>query len=403
MTETTTALSPDIGHATEINPARQTAVYYVAFLFLGLIMMVLGATLPEIARRTNAGFDHISYSFLFRSMGFFLGALFGGRIYDRIKRGHRVLAAAIGTMALLSATVPITPKLGILIASFLLQGLAGSLINVGGNTLLMWTHRNNVGALLSGLHFSWGLGSAILPLIVEQIEKLTGDISWAYWAVSVLAIPLCWMLLSMPSPAHPIRSDEDGMQRVILPLAIMVAVFFFFYTGFEASVINWIHTYTIETGLGSKSAAYKLNSAFLLLFTFGRLLAIPIATRLRPRTILMADFGLALLSVGVLLIWQHSVTALWVGSCGLGLAIASVFPTMLSFAQRRMHLSGKLTGYLFSASSGGSMVLPFIVGQFFAAVGPHVLFLIVIIAMTIDIVIFSTLMALYPSQIPRKQ
>ena len=104
MTETTTALSPDIGHATEINPARQTAVYYVAFLFLGLIMMVLGATLPEIARCTNAGFDHISYSFLFRSMGFFLGALFGGRIYDRIKRGHRVLAAA-------TAEQPVQPHL----------------------------------------------------------------------------------------------------------------------------------------------------------------------------------------------------------------------------------------------------------------------------------------------------
>lgn len=383
------------------NSTHLLLAYYLAFLALGMMMMALGTTLTELAQRTHSDFDQISYSFMSRSLGFIIGSIFGGRIYDHL-RGHKVLAGALAGMAALAALVPVTPNLQLLIALFLVQGIVGSLINVGGNTLLMWSHREgNIGALLTGLHFSWGLGSALSPLIIEQMERLSGDINWAYWALSLTVVPACIWLLRLPSPVHPYASERETKVPVNLLLAGLVACFFFLYTGFEASIISWIHTYTMKTGLGDKSAAYKLNSVFLLVFTFGRLLAIPIAAKFRPRTILLCDFTGIFLSVVALLRWPSSVQVLWIAACTLGLAMASVFPTMLSFAERRMSLSGKLTGYLFSASSGGSMMLPFIVGQFFVSIGPQVLFYVVIAALSIDVVIFTVMMMLYPSHSTR--
>lgn len=402
MNQSTTAVETDFPATQSAHPTYLVLAYYLAFMALGMMMMALGTTLTELAHRTHSEFHEISYSFVSRSLGFILGSIFGGRIYDHLS-GHKVLAGALAGMAALAAFVPITPNLKLLIALFLVQGLVGSLINVGGNTLLMWSHRgSNIGALLTGLHFSWGLGSALAPLIVEQVEALSGDINWPYWTLSLTVLPACILLLRLPSPVHPYASERETKVPVNLLLAGLVACFFFLYTGFEASIISWIHTYTMKTGLGDKSAAYKLNAAFLATYTFGRLLAIPIATKFRPRTILLCDFAGIFLSVVAILAWPASANVLWIAGCTLGLAMASVFPTMLSFAERRMSLSGKLTGYLFSASSGGSMILPFIVGQFFVSSGPQVLFYVVITAVIIDVIIFTVMMLLYPSH-PKAQ
>jgi FHS family Na+ dependent glucose MFS transporter 1 len=159
----------------------------------------------------------------------------------------------------------------------------------------------------------------------------------------------------------------------------------------------------MQTGLGDKSAAYKLNSVFLLVFTFGRLLAIPIAAKFRPRTILLTDFAGCLLGLVMILSWPASARVLWLASCILGLAMASVFPTMLAFAERRMHLSGKLTGYLFSASSAGSILLPFLVGQYFVSFGPQILFYIILVSLGIDVAIFAAMMLVYPAGAKPKQ
>lgn len=396
MTSPTTTFATKTAVPQPANVIILTTTYYATFLALGMIMMALGATLTELAHRTNSQFREISYSFMFRSMGFILGSIFGGRIYDRL-RGHKVLASALFLMAFSAAFVPVIPNLWVLIFLFLFQGLVGSLVNIGGNMMLLWTHQKNIGALLTGLHFSWGLGSAISPLIVEQVEKISGNINWAYWVLSLSVLPVCFFLLRLPSPDNPHTNDGESKIKVNLLLAILVGCSFFLYTGFEASLINWIHTYTTQTGLGDKSAAYKLNSVFLLLFTFGRLLSIPIAARLRPRTILICDFCGCILSVAAILIWPAAVNVLWVACCTLGLSMASIFPTMLAFAERRMTLSGKLTGYLFSAASGGSMILPWIVGQFFVAVGPQVLFYLVLTALFTEAGIFTVMMIRYQS------
>jgi FHS family Na+ dependent glucose MFS transporter 1 len=394
----TSTLPAELAPASTINPKLLTAAYYGAFVALGLIMMALGATLKEMETRLASTPDEISYAFLFRSLGFFLAAILCGRIYDRVRQGHFVLAGALVIMALLSAFVPVTTILWLWLGLFFAQGVVGSIVNVGGNTLLMWAQRDgNLRALITGLHFSWGLGSAIAPLVVKYVEKFTGDISWAYWALSLTVLPVCFGLLRLPSPAPIRRAEEDTTAPVEVRLALLVAAFFFFYTGLEATLISWIHTYTMQTGLGNKDAAYNLNSFFLFVFTFGRLLAIPIAAKFRPRTILLADFGGCFLGVFAILTWPSSVTVLWGASCLLGLSMAAVFPTMLAFAERRMHLSGKLTGYLFSASSGGSMLLPFLVGQYFVAVGPQMLFYVMLVALTIDLAILTAMMLLYPT------
>jgi fucose permease len=69
--------------------------------------------------------------------------------------------------------------------------------------------------------------------------------------------------------------------------------------------------------------------------------------------------------------------AVWIGTFGLGLSIASMFPSSLNFAERRMPITGRVTSYLLVGANAGSMLLPWVVGQMFETVGPQSLMIVV--------------------------
>jgi fucose permease len=98
----------------------------------------------------------------------------------------------------------------------------------------------------------------------------------------------------------------------------------------------------------------------------------PIAGRVKPDTILQGDLIGCLASVALILLLPGSAAAIWIGTFGTGLFMASMFPTMISYAERRMALSGQITGLFFVASAAGSTTVPWLVGQMFEAIGPRI-------------------------------
>jgi FHS family Na+ dependent glucose MFS transporter 1 len=378
---------------------EQTIGYYAAYCVLGLLISSLGPTLPALAGQTQAPLAEISYVFMARSLGFILGALAAGRIYDRVK-GHPVLAGGLFALAALAACVPGVSLLWLLVILFLLQGLFGSAVGVGGNAQLLWANRGRTGPLLGGLHFIWGAGAFAAPIIVARAMQ-HGGVGLAYWILAALALPVCVWLLRLPSPLPPHKSADHAPGEVRISFAVMIWFFLFLYTGTEAVFGNWIYTYAVKTGLGTTTGAAYLNSAFWGSLTLGRLSAIPLALRLRPRSILTIDLCGCLASVMVMLLWRESSAALWIGICGVGFSMASIFPTTISFAQNRMPLSGNLTGILFAGSSAGAMSMPWVVGQFFESVGPQMMLLMALGGLMIEVGIFI-LMMLFPRRAERE-
>ena len=121
---------------------------------------------------------------------------------------------------------------------------------------------------------------------------------------------------------------------------------------------------------GEVEAAY-LASAFWGMLMAGRLVSIPIASRVRPRYVLLGDLLGCLASLGLICLLPGSRLALWAGTLGMGLFMASIFPTNLMLASRRLPLTGRITGLFLSVASLGSMFLPGIVGPIFQGLGPR--------------------------------
>lgn len=376
----------------EQQKVAKTVSYYAAFIALGLVNAILGPTLPGLAENTRTQLSEISYLFIARSLGYLLGSLLGGRLYDRLP-GHTVMAVMVLGMVATLVLVPFIPLLSILIAILLLMGIAEGALDVGGNTLLVWVHRHKVGPFMNGLHFFFGIGAFLAPIIVAQALLYSGGMSWAYWFVALLILPIIFPLLRLASPVVHTIAKDDPTRQTNPGLVALMAFFLMLYVGAEVSFGGWIYTYTVTLGIAEEATAAYLTSAFWGALTVGRLLAIPIAARFRPRFILLSDLLGALASAGLILLWSNSLAIIWIGTLGMGLFLASVFPTTLSLAERRMTITGQVTSFFFVGASLGAMTVPWLVGQLFEAIGPHMVMIAVLIDLIIAVAIFAVMMA----------
>jgi FHS family Na+ dependent glucose MFS transporter 1 len=218
-------------------------------------------------------------------------------------------------------------------------------------------------------------------------------ISWAYWILGFLVFPAALFTVRMPSPPPQIH-DMEGPIKPARPLLIfLAATFFFLYVGAEVAFGGWLYTYAISLNLGSATTAAYYTSAFWGAFTAGRLLSIPIAAKLHPRTILIVDLLGCLASLLLPLIFPGSSTFLWICTIGTGLFMASIFPTMLNLAQSYMTMTGRITSWFFVGASVGGMILPWFIGQLFEPVGPQVVIVVITAFMLIAGVVLGTITA----------
>lgn len=369
----------------------QTIGYYIAFVALGFTAMSLGPTLPGLAEHTHSKIAAISFLFTARAVGYLCGSLLSGRLYDRMA-AHPVMASALGVMIVAMVTVPILSILWLLALVLFILGMAEATVDVGGNAMLVWVHRDGVGPFMNALHFFFGVGAFISPLIIAQVITFTEDITWAYWILAILVIPALLWLVRLPSPAPIIDAETKATEKTNYLLILLVVLFLFVNVGIEVCFGGWIYTYARAMNLASETTAAYLTALYWGTFTLGRLIGIPLSARFRPRTLLLADLIGCLLSVLIILLWPTSAVALWTGIGLGGLSVASAFAVTVTWTGRRITLTGVATSWFLVGSSLSGMSLPWLIGQLFESAGPRVTMFTILADVLLGFVVFGLLM-----------
>jgi fucose permease len=204
--------------------------------------------------------------------------------------------------------------------------------------------------------------------------------------------------LPSPRPAANLAGAEDEDGRAYRPaeswLIALFGLLFMLYVGAEVSYGGWVFTYAVTRQIGEPATAAYLTSGFWGALTFGRLLAIPLSARWRPRTLLLVAVSGCLASAVLLLSAAGEPAGLWTGSLGLGLFMGPVFPTLLVLAERRMTITGKITSWFYVGASLGAMALPSLIGQLFEAVGPQVLLWFVLAGVMAELIMLLLVLRL---------
>lgn len=341
----------------------------------------LGPTLPGLAEQVGVQLAGISFLFATRSSGYLLGSLLGGRIYDRLP-GHPVMGSVLLLMAGAMALVPLSSHVVLCAAVLLIVGISEGTLDVGANAMLVWNHPTNLAPYMNGLHFFFGVGAFVSPILIAQAVAYSGGILWAYWLLALCILPIALAILKLPSPKNlGDHTDANGESHSLF--IFLIAACFFVFVGAEVSMGGWIYTYAVKQQIADEKMAAYLTSGFWGALTLGRLIVIPLAARFRPRTIMWVDIVGAILSVWMMVLFPLSQGAIWLGTMGAGLFIASMFATLLAFAGRRMVITGRVTGWFFVGSSLGAMTVPWVIGQLFERIGPQVM----LVAIGVDLVV----------------
>jgi FHS family Na+ dependent glucose MFS transporter 1 len=385
---------------TRSHPVVATIAYYLAFIILGMSTAASGPSLLKLSEHTSSTLDRISLIFIFGALGYLLGSILGGRAYDRLA-GHKLMALTLLLIAVASLLIPISATLTMLLFAMFLSGFASGIIDVGGNTLLLWTHGDKSGPFMNGLHFFFGVGSLIAPLLLAQVLLRTNDIYWMYYSFAAVSVPLMIWLWLLPEPHHSVHQDQrTNAAFPILPV-MLVVLMFMLYVGLELGFGNWIYTYAITLNLGTQVTAAYLTSIFWGSFTLGRLLGIWVSTRMHAQTTILIDLIGCALSTLVIMLWRESSTALWVGTFGLGLSMASIFPNIMMLAGERMQITGTITGWFLLGSGAGSMLLPWLLGQIFAYTGPQLMTTVLLVTIIVLWLVLFLFTSQYKVPIPK--
>ena len=372
----------------------RTAAYYLTFVVVGITTASFGPSIPSFAASTSAGIRSVSALFTLHRAGYMVGSILGGQLHERLA-GNLLTAFTLLIIGLGLAAVSLVPSLWMLLAIVFFFGLSQSTAEVGANTAIVRLHHRNVGPYMNGLHFSFGVGAFISPMLLGLSLSRFGRLLPGFLLLSLLSLGVALWLFSMGRSRRSGSSRGPAEENRPAPplLVLLLGLLLFLTIGGESSFGGWIFSYALQTGVAESVGAGYLTSIFWGALTLGRLVGIPVVHKIGPRYLLLANFVGCLIAAVAMVLWPLAPMIVWTAAIVLGFSMASIIPATFTLSGAHFTVSGRITGILVFFSAAGGMLLPWLIGQFFESIGPLILGRALLINQIIALMLFMLVFA----------
>ena len=358
---------------------------YVMFINLGMLFAYVGPMLNTFVQKTGKDLGEISLVFSMRSLGGIMAALFGFRVYD-YKQTSFVLFGVLSAQALVFTGIFFTSNYYILLALFLMNGFFHGMIDTGGNLTIARISSRRSSSLLSGLHSSFGMGSFLIPLLLNLFRAFTGNASLAIWPMValLLIIAVSFCLMKPQISFEEIRKRANAvLPKMFLPVTL---VYFFFYIGVEATMAGWINNFALGLKDFTVEQASYITSLYFALYTISRISMIFILVKVKNEHIIRTSITVLPIIFSLILIFFKAHIFI-IGLCILSaLFIGAMFPAFISNIEKKYGLSARISSKIMVGAFSGSMFFPWLVGVLFEGCGPRSM---IIILLSISVITFS--------------
>ncbi|WP_095498259.1 MFS transporter [Paraferrimonas haliotis] len=241
---------------------RNLAILMYQMIALGgIVVDIIVPALPDIQRAMSTNPAHIQWAFAAAMFGFSLGQIVAGFIVDRFGRKTPMVIGAVSLSASLLLAA-FTPSIDVLIAIRFIQGLAVSLVAVGGRATIRDIYQGQ--AYLKAVNWitiSFAVGITFSPLIGGYIDNHFGwsaiFVSLALWVAigSVLMIVFFKETLPVRQSLKWQQVQQTSKQvllnKAFLTTALLCGIFY--------SVLPVFNTYSpflVQKTLGYSAVAY---------------------------------------------------------------------------------------------------------------------------------------------------
>eukprot|EP00825_Cyclidium_porcatum_P007065 TRINITY_DN13538_c0_g1_i1.p1 TRINITY_DN13538_c0_g1~~TRINITY_DN13538_c0_g1_i1.p1 ORF type:complete len:320 (-),score=41.92 TRINITY_DN13538_c0_g1_i1:356-1315(-) len=263
---------------------------------------------------------------------------------------------------------------------------------------------------MQGLHFSYGLGAFISPIMVAKIGYGS-----TFFVLSVFTLILLLPLLIIQTPTQIQKEEQIKQKNESLDLleqkgelkivekqdqseltyevpdqiAKAIAAFLFIYVGLEVGFGGWISTYAVQKQImGVNEAAYG-TSVFWCTITIGRLAAVFLTMFLNNKMMLTINTIGCILSSILMLFIQNTQAVVYFGGAILGFFMSSIFPLAISQpVYYKMKTSNQIMSTFVISGSFGEMMIPWFMGKLIDWFGPLSLLISSLVISILMLVIF---------------
>ena len=281
----------------------RTVLLLNAFLALGINDAMGGPTLLDLRYDTHffslfveniifrdlvgATIAQVSFTFAICSIGSLIGCFLTGAVMDRIPSDRYLfLASTLLLLGLANGSLPYSPSLLLMYVASFFKGMASGSMDTGGNVLLLniWEGRDS-GPYMHAIHFTFGIGAFLAPLIsrpflvnsedAQHLNESIGaanmseemvDVEGSVWTVKTLypmvsAYPLLLAIVFLVFHLRDRREVKKGVKKeekegenqlnkgFTIAIVATVSVLFFLYVGMEVAFGTYVSVFAVQSKL----------------------------------------------------------------------------------------------------------------------------------------------------------
>lgn len=336
---------------------------FFLYLIQGVFTILIGSILPLM--KAEYGLDYRIGGFLIsaHSIGNQLTALVAGLV--ALGLGTKRSLLMFNAMPFLGfALTLVTGNPLLLIFALLLTGVGRGAISNYNNQIISSLSKGSA-APLNMLHGFFAIGAVSAPFLVLFCTR-GSDHGWRYAVIAVIVLGIISMVTSpfMQMDSAPSANSAAGAspfgflkdRQLLLSAAIM-----FFYQCVEASVMGWMVTYYIDSGVATQDSAQLLTSLLWVTILIGRFACSALASRFSSARIILFLCSGIILFLTVLL-FCHSLVPMLLGTVGLGLSLSGMYGTTVANAGDVFGKYPLAMGVFVTASGIGAIITPSVIG-----------------------------------------
>ena len=342
---------------------------FAGFFLTGLEITLAGPLLPQFIARwsltdSRAGI-FFAVQFSASLAGVWISSLithyFGTR--TPLLAGYFAMAVGLATVNSLSMPVALL-ALGCL-------GLGYGLVVPPTNLTVAQLGGAKSASLVSLVNFAWGAGAvSCSPLVLLALKNaMLPQFLLAFAAFGAL-LTFGFFFAHVPESSHNEQeSATGGTVDTGVATTIVLAALFFLYVGIEVCLGSWAAEHTKRLPFSGTSLATVAPMFFYGGLMTGRAAAPVILARIREYRLVLSAL-LAVLAGNTLLVLAPNQAVAFASLLIAGLGCATIFPIYVAWLSRWYgRRANRVSGIMFSMSSVGSAVAPWLVGVVSAHMG----------------------------------